>query len=175
MPDQSLDESHLTTGALSPFLPGTQVQFAWVYEKAKYLITNGIRKGDCLISHLAPNAKGYIPISFGRAVKARAHRVVYFACHPDDDQSLYVLHTCDNRACINPHHLFLGTAADNTADMMKKERNDYILPDLRKIKPYDIPEIINLRAQGYTYKAIADVFGVCPSTIINNIRNHENG
>ena len=51
-----------------------------------------------------------------------AHRyswVLHFAQIPD---GLWVLHRCDNRSCIRPSHLFLGTAANNTADMMAKGR-----------------------------------------------------
>ena len=50
-----------------------------------------------------------------------AHRAswqLYFG----DIGNLYVLHRCDNKICINPNHLFLGTALDNSRDMVKKGR-----------------------------------------------------
>lgn len=121
--------------APSPFLPGTNIQYAWVLEKANWLVSNAIIQGECLISHLTPNAKGYIPISFGRAVKQRAHRIVFFVANPHADQSLFVLHKCDNRACIKLEHLFLGTAQDNTDDMIRKGRkvDDPLVGHRRKL------------------------------------------
>ena len=51
-----------------------------------------------------------------------AHRVAWQLAHGAIPEGLQVLHECDTPACINVKHLFLGTAADNMADKMKKGR-----------------------------------------------------
>lgn len=53
----------------------------------------------------------------------RAHRVAWEIAEGPVPDGLHVLHRCDNPPCVCPAHLFLGTDADNTADMMAKGRH----------------------------------------------------
>lgn len=149
------------------FWLGTSVSRAWVERKANDLLDKAITSGGCLICHLMPNARGYCPVSFGRAVKARAHRVVFFACNPEVDQALLVLHKCDNRACINPKHLFAGTAQDNTDDMIAKGRkvDDPEIAARRRVGTAKFLHI--LYSKGYTDERIESEYGISKSTLWN--------
>lgn len=53
---------------------------------------------------------------------AVTHRLSWRAFHGEIPTGMHVLHKCDVRLCINPAHLFLGTSADNNADMDRKGR-----------------------------------------------------
>lgn len=55
-----------------------------------------------------------------------AHRVAWRLFKGEIPDGMMVLHHCDNRACVNPGHLFVGDAVDNTWDMLSKGR--YIQP-----------------------------------------------
>lgn len=51
-----------------------------------------------------------------------AHRISYYCFNGPLGQGLQVCHSCDNKLCCNPHHLWLGTRSDNVRDSHKKGR-----------------------------------------------------
>lgn len=85
---------------------------------------------------------------------------------------LCVLHQCDNPACVNPDHLFLGTHQENMADKVRKGRSKKGVPcnvgesnGRAKLTPEDVREIRRLLADGWTQTRLALRFGVSTTTV----------
>jgi hypothetical protein len=56
----------------------------------------------------------------------RTHRIAWALAHNQEiPKGLVVCHRCDNPACINPAHLFIGTQQDNVSDMLAKDRANF--------------------------------------------------
>lgn len=81
-----------------------------------------VQKGDgCWEWQAAFGANGYGKLKCcGRTMAA--HRMSWVLANGEIPDGLCVLHKCDNRSCVRPEHLFLGTKKQNTADMWAKGR-----------------------------------------------------
>lgn len=107
--------------------------------------------------------QGYGRISKnGRPVSA--HRLSYELHKGEIPEGLHVCHTCDNRSCVNPDHLFAGTQQDNMDDMVKKGRwggadQKGEMHSSVKLTEPDVLEIREL-AGTMTQRKIADKFNV---------------
>lgn len=128
----------------------------------------------CLIWNGASRGNGYGAIKVGGAV-IDTHRVAYLVAFGEIPDGMCVCHRCDVRRCINPDHLFLGTKADNNADMASKGRasrlgardNQARGSRINRNKLTDdlVREIRKLRASGSFITEIAAKFGVHKTTI----------
>lgn len=65
---------------------------------------------------------GYARIRRTDRSRVFVHRLSYEMHHGPVPEGLLVLHTCDNRRCVNPKHLYVGTHQDNTDDMFRRGR-----------------------------------------------------
>jgi hypothetical protein len=87
-------------------------------------------------------------------------------------KGIFVCHTCDNRKCVNPDHLFLGDIVINTLDMNAKGRNARgSMCPIAKLNEEKVAEIRRLNATGnYTKIGLARTYGVSFTTINNLIK-----
>ena len=95
-----------------------------------------------------------------------AHRVSWMLYVGEIPAGAFVCHRCDVPLCVNPSHLFIGTASDNVRDMVSKGRHDKQSRTrgerhwASKLTESDVRAIRSERAHGDTLKAIASRHGV---------------
>lgn len=90
--------------------------------------------------------------------RKRAHRAVYeiLVGHIPSDKCL--CHHCDNTYCVNPDHMFIGTKADNNADMRRKKRQ--VVGEKTINAKLTEGQILQIRQASGSQTKIADQFGI---------------
>lgn len=93
----------------------------------------------------------------------KAHRASWFLHNGEIPLNLFVLHRCDNRKCVNPSHLFLGTCLDNHRDMIAKGRKASQVGEQNsqaKLKSKHVAVIKAGRSMGLSSAVLAGAFNV---------------
>jgi hypothetical protein len=134
--------------------------------------------GACWVWTGKPRSQGYGVVGYvGTPPRSMlAHRLAWELTYGTIPANRWVLHKCDNRLCVNPDHLFLGTAADNSRDMAAKGRQGFqqhpeSIPHGEQVHSAKLtePQVRAIRdawaAGGITMTALGKSHGVSKHTI----------
>lgn len=122
-------------------------------------------EAGCWIVSGSSRSGGYRDVSINRGdsgtTRWLAHRLSYEHFKGCTPKGMLVCHSCDNRACVNPDHLFLGTYATNLHDMATKGRSLYgERANNVKLTEKDVQQVYEMRERGLSYREIGEQFGV---------------
>lgn len=124
------------------------------------------------------NKKGYGIQSFSYASPQMAHRLSWKIHRGKITKGMGVLHRCDNPACVNPEHLFLGTNGTNNRDRHSKGRDAKGSRNgATKLTAEAVREIRRLTANGYGHrkpvlvKDLGKKYGVSYQAIVRVVKN----
>jgi hypothetical protein len=120
-----------------------------------------ITKLGCWVTRKVASGNGYPYARYnGKQITlARASYLIHYGGEIKKNQM--IRHTCDNKTCVNPRHLLLGSAKDNTRDALERgliatgERHHNA-----KITAHDVRAMFILRDHGYGPSYLAQIFGM---------------
>jgi hypothetical protein len=123
-----------------------------------------ILENDCWFWTGVKDSGGYGRFTVS-GVPTMAHRYSYEYFIEPIPEGLIVRHyVCDNRACVNPEHLKVGTKADNSRDLVRKGRQAKG-EDLSNLSENDVLNIRQLYRNGKPPKQIAELFSMRPGSV----------
>ena len=131
------------------------------------------KPSNCWTWTSSTNPAGYGDFNFhGKTMLA--HRLAWILTNGEVPDGMFVLHHCDNPACVNPEHLFLGRHIDNMHDCRRKNRTGRLCGDdshHSKVTAADIREMVRLYESKEANQAqIADKYNIHPATVSRLVR-----
>lgn len=110
------------------------------------------------------NSEGYGMLSMnGKLI--RAHRISFRMFRGELLHGMEVCHRCDNRLCVRPSHLFLGTHKDNMQDMFKKNRRRTVRGEASGRAKLTEEQVKQIRESSDSHAVLARKFGVYKATV----------
>ena len=103
-----------------------------------------------------------------KSKSTRISRIMYEKYKGKIPEGLFVLHHCDNPSCINPDHLFFGTAKDNSVDMIKKGRGVFVggaKGEKNHSAKLTKDKVCEIMVASGTIRFLAKLYGVSHTTI----------
>lgn len=119
----------------------------------------------CLIWQGAVSSSGYGNLVLD-GKHTRAHRASYSLAHGPIPRGLYVLHSCDVRLCVEPSHLHLGTAKQNSREMVDRGRHT----NTARLSVDEQRKVVAAYASGESQSSIGRRVGVSQATVSNIVR-----
>jgi HNH endonuclease/Helix-turn-helix domain len=139
-----------------------------------FLLRVFIRRRGCWLWRGSVGSRGYGQHSI-KHLPVAAHRFAYITFVGKIPAGAFICHTCDTRLCVRPSHLFVGTAADNSADMVAKDRSARGLRNANnKLTPQEVIAIRRLYESGIACQAeLARRYNVHQTTISNIVKRRQ--
>lgn len=144
------------------------VRFDWIMAQVE-------EQGDCLVFTGLTNAKGYGRFTAKKGEKSLTHQAVYEHFHGPIPDGQLVRHSCDNPPCVRIGHLSLGTAADNSADAVSRNRTARTIGEKSgkaKLTASQVQTMRQLAAGGATLTGLGLRFGVDPAHVSRIVNGH---
>jgi hypothetical protein len=128
------------------------------------------RSNGCWEWQAAISAHGYGRFLFEGGNRL-AHRVAWELTYRQPPPAhLMLCHTCDNRRCVNPDHLYVGTAADNSRDKMERGRSQPVRGSRVNTAVFTEEDVARLRLGKLTPTEVSNLFPVTQSSAAKMLR-----